>query len=372
MKVRFCIKPLLAVAFALVLLVPQAGHCQGRDIIGIPDILGYKSLKCDFHMHTVFSDGNVWPTIRAMEAWMNGLDAISITDHVEYTPHKDDVKVDHNRSYEVARSTAAGLHVTLIKGVEVTRKMPPGHLNAIFLKDADKTDTEEWRDALEAAYDQGAFIFWNHPGWTGQQPDGIAKWYDEHTEIFDKGWVKGIEVVNSKEYYPEVHQWCLDKNLTMIGNSDVHAPIDMNYDRSKGEHRPMTIVFAKDESEEAIHEALLDRRTVVYHNNWLIGVEKFLAPIFNKTVELNRTTFTLKGKSSWNVEIANTSDLDYELELDGDTEELSVSQQDHTPRRKGRSLKGPQQNRNPRRNQNHLAPLSRYELKGNPQRRPGG
>jgi len=62
-----------------------------RKEIRIPDIAGYRTLKCDFHMHTVFSDGNVWPTVRVDEAWREGLDAIAITDHVEYHPHKEDI-----------------------------------------------------------------------------------------------------------------------------------------------------------------------------------------------------------------------------------------------------------------------------------------
>ena len=60
---------------------------QNRTEINIPDIPGYLTLKCDFHMHTVFSDGDVWPTVRVQEAWLEGLDAISITDHIEYLPH---------------------------------------------------------------------------------------------------------------------------------------------------------------------------------------------------------------------------------------------------------------------------------------------
>lgn len=34
---------------------------QKREFIQIPDVNGYKILKCDFHQHTVFSDGMVWP-----------------------------------------------------------------------------------------------------------------------------------------------------------------------------------------------------------------------------------------------------------------------------------------------------------------------
>lgn len=44
--------------------------------IKIPDILGYKALKCDFYMHSVFSDGQAWPTMRAEEAWREGMEAI--------------------------------------------------------------------------------------------------------------------------------------------------------------------------------------------------------------------------------------------------------------------------------------------------------
>ncbi len=59
-----------------------------KKIINIPDIPGYITLKCDFHMHTVFSDGIVWPTYRVNEAWEDGLDVIAISDHLEYQPKR--------------------------------------------------------------------------------------------------------------------------------------------------------------------------------------------------------------------------------------------------------------------------------------------
>lgn len=63
-----------------------------RRAIHFPDLVGYQTIACDLHMHTIFSDGQVWPPVRVVEAWRQGLDAISITDHIEYQPHKDDVK----------------------------------------------------------------------------------------------------------------------------------------------------------------------------------------------------------------------------------------------------------------------------------------
>ena len=102
----------LIVALAVLLAIsmnPLSAAARERAEINIPDILGYKTLKCDFHLHTVFSDGNVWPPIRVDEAWLQGLDAISITDHLEYQPHDEDIKADHNRSYELARARAEEL-----------------------------------------------------------------------------------------------------------------------------------------------------------------------------------------------------------------------------------------------------------------------
>lgn len=57
---------------------------ENRSPLRLPQVDNYKILKCDFHMHTVFSDGTVWPTTRVEEAFREGLDAISITEHLEF------------------------------------------------------------------------------------------------------------------------------------------------------------------------------------------------------------------------------------------------------------------------------------------------
>jgi len=85
----------------LILLGTQLlfSQTRARVPIKIPDIPGYITLKCDFHIHTVFSDGTVWPHIRAEEAWREGLDAIAITDHIEYQPHKEDLPKNLNPNH---------------------------------------------------------------------------------------------------------------------------------------------------------------------------------------------------------------------------------------------------------------------------------
>ena len=290
----------------LLLSISALTFSQVRNEIQIPDILGFKTLKCDFHMHTVFSDGLVWPTVRVGEAYAQGLDVIAITDHIEYRPHKNDMPgASLNRPYEIAEAAARSNNIILIRGSEITRSMPPGHSNALFLTDCNALDVPAYMDAFKAARAQNAFIFWNHPGWDAQQPD-TTRWFKEHTELYDAGLMQGIEVVNGPEYYPEAQRWCMEKKLTMLGNSDVHEPFTLK----EGEHRTMTLVFASARTPEAIHEALTDRRTVVYLSDKLIGEEKFLKEIFHQSLEILNTE---KTEKNFRITVKNKSDLPFYL-----------------------------------------------------------
>lgn len=297
----------------LMLACVKPGVSQSRKIIDIPDIPGYQTLKCDFHMHTIFSDGTVWPTVRVEEAWLEGLDVIAISDHIEYLPHSKDVVADHNRSYEIAEPLAEKLGVILVRAAEITRSMPPGHLNALFIKNANLLERDDVFDALQEARDQGAFIFWNHPGWKAQQPD-TTLWWEEHTRLLNQDLLHGIEVYNSKEYYPEAIDWAIEKDLTMFGNSDVHSPIEMSYDLDKM-HRPMTLVFARSKTHQGVRDALFNQLTAVYFENTLMGKSTILEPLFFASLNIDNTPLDLVNGEASFVEIENNSDVDYELEL---------------------------------------------------------
>jgi hypothetical protein len=109
---------------------------QVRQEIRIPDILGYMTLKCDLHAHAVFCDGSVWATARVDEAWREGLDAISITDHMKYQPHKHSIPTNSNRSYEIALPRAGERDILLIKGPR-SPALPPGAMALVKTKVAD-------------------------------------------------------------------------------------------------------------------------------------------------------------------------------------------------------------------------------------------
>lgn len=284
----------------------SGARAQARTDLGIPDIPGYKTIKGDFHMHTVFSDGKVWPTTRVEEAWREGLDVIAITDHIEYRPFIKEG--DHNRAYDLAKSTADRLGIMLIKGSEITRReMPPGHLNAIFLTDSNPLEKEDWRDALRAARDQGAFIFWNHPGWSRQQKD-TTLWWDEHTWMQENNLMHGIEVVSGLDqaYYPEAHVWAKEKGLTMMGTTDIHNPIGMDYNFAIGEKRAMTLIFAKEFTENGLKEALFAGRTVAYYQDNFYGNQEYLEALFKASLQIKEVR---KSGNRFSVKVYNATSI---------------------------------------------------------------
>jgi len=288
-------------------------HALGRKL-QFPDIPGYKTMKCDLHQHTAFSDGSVWPDIRVMEALMDGLDAISLTEHLEYQPHKDDIPhPDRNRSYDIAIKEAGAHELIIIKGSEITRKMPPGHNNAIFLSDPNKLLVDDSIQVFREAKKQGAFTFWNHPNWTPQRKDGMATLTDVHRLLIREKLLDGIEVANDQTFSIEALQIALDNNLTIMGNSDIHKLIDWDFKVPEGGHRPITLVFAKERTAESIKEALMNRRTIAVYKNLLIGRNEFLVPLIESSLKVTSAKYI--GKYNvLGVEIENLSSTEIILQ----------------------------------------------------------
>jgi len=281
---------------------------KSRKFIHVPNIMGYKTLKCDFHMHTIFSDGVVWPTVRVEEAWQEGIDVIAITDHIENNPGKKFVGGDDNSSYDIAKPHADKKGIMLIKGGEITRKMTPGHFNALFITNTNELDTPNYMDAFEAAKKQGAYIIWNHPGWKAQQPD-TCKWWEAHTELLNKGMLHAVEVFNEQEYYPISFDWCDEKGIAYVATSDIHGLIENQYDLTKY-HRPMTLVLASDKTEAALKEALMARRTIAWFGQNLAGKEEFLREFYYASIKIDTMKDSEKNKI---YNVVNTSDAPFIL-----------------------------------------------------------
>ena len=309
--------------FCFSFIVPQVKlSAQTQRKIEFPDLPDYQTLISDLHQHTVFSDGSVWPDIRVKEALFDGVDVIALTEHLEYQPHQKDLPhKDRNRSYELAKEYAKNHDLIVIHGAEITRDLPPGHSNALFIQDANQLVHDDYMDAFREAKKQGAFIFWNHPNWVGQNKQGITKLSPIHETLIKKGLLHGVEVTNENTFADQALTIANENELTILGTSDIHELIDWLFDIPGGGHRPVTLVFVKERSEIGVKDALFDGRTVAWYKNSLIGQEKYLIPLIESSLVVDTAYYQMYGNKETqiaNVVIFNHSDATYLLNNESD------------------------------------------------------
>ncbi len=322
-------------------------------IINFPNTEKYKVIVADLHTHSVFSDGAVWPNVRVEEAVRDGIDLLAITEHLEYQPHIDDIPhPDRNRSFDIAEDIAKNKDLTVINGAEITRMFPPGHINAIFIEDANKliyldeakiseakeilkevpeeslTNYEDlswledaalaslWpvKSALIEARNQNAFTFWNHPAWSSEEFIGQPMLREIHKEFFRDSLLHGIEVANGDGYSEEAFRIALEYGLTVLGTSDVHGLIDWDYPSSIGAHRPVTLILSESNSIDAIKSSLFSGKTVVWFKNNLIGLEDNILELTNSYLKAKKVEI-LENSDIARVEIENVSDVRFIIQV---------------------------------------------------------
>jgi hypothetical protein len=314
------------VAVAAALLVLPVLHAQVappvRHELRVPDLPGFKTLKGDFHLHSVFSDGRVWPTVHVQEAWRDGLDVIAFTEHAEYHPNAADVKEDNGRSYAVAKPLADQLGIILVPGVEITKPDPPAplvlkdgsqHFNALFVTDANALRVpNDLMEALRRAKAQKAFVFWNHPRYRVAR----AAWFAPVARAFDEGLFQGMELVNGPDFYDEAYPWIDERRLTIFANSDAHDPIPPDV-IAGGVDRPVTLVFAREATLEGVREAFESRRTAAWLGDDVWGAEEHLRGLWNGAIVVETPVVTRAPGTSPTLRIRNTSSISMKVAVRG-------------------------------------------------------
>ena len=302
-------------------------------LIRFPDTEDHLTLVVDLHTHSVFSDGHVWPRVRVGEALRDGLDALAITEHLEWQPHRADIAhPDRNRAHAEAVAAAEGHDLMIIAGTEITREQPAGHMNAVFIEDANvmlnvapEAETDDAVDyyiaanrwppeqAVRAANDQGAFVFWNHAWWhSPENPAAPTVLTDFHRGLIESGHLHGIEIANGIAYAEDAFQLALDHGLTPLGVSDVHELIDWDYRPAAGGHRPVTLVLATERSQAALREALFAGRTVVWFEETLIGREPHLVSLLRAALDVDEVDYNPLHDLVY-VTVSNVSDAPIRL-----------------------------------------------------------
>lgn len=286
-----------------------------RTEIVLPQVEGYTIYKGDFHVHTIYSDGNVTPRERVMEAWYDGLDIVAITDHLEKRSYeknmlkalapysKDgspfvyahagagnpknndapmlcDMNATVNEAIEFAKQK--GYPIMVVRGSEIWRNpRTTGEYNALFLKDVNAICDKDLFESFRRVKDQGGIIIHNHPGWRRETMDKS----EDQQRIYAEGWVDGVEVINESNLYPQIIDRCINEKLFMAANTDTHHPTSQLWPREGNFFRTMTLILAKDLSEKSIKEAMLDRRTIGYCGNYLVGEQRWLQAFLDAAID---------------------------------------------------------------------------------------
>lgn len=320
---------------------PEMVHpAEYRDVhrkeIFIPQVNGFNVYKADLHTHTLYSDGQVLPNYRIREAWQDGLDIIAVTEHVEYRPvegdlvkyldkytdkkrkeavnhriiseaaTKDGIMVDLNTAVQISQKLAKSYGLTVIPGLEITRDANEiGHFNALFTTDNNLIYDPDPYQAILNAKAQNAIIQHNHPGWRRTKL-GFSEW---QKKVYGEGLVDGVEVVNGDEIYPGIVDRCVQGGMYITANTDIHASTAAEY-RVSGTDRPMTLIFAKDQSLESVREALEAQRTLALAYNNLWGADQLLKDLFMACVKVENV-------SGRKYKLTNLSSIPFVLQQDG-------------------------------------------------------
>ena len=311
-----------------------------RTEIVLPQVNGYNIYKADLHTHSAFSDGSVLPEYRVKEAWIDGLDVMAVTEHIEYRRQeskmleyledyakkgeqidnwdiinkpadKKGIRVDLNYAVELSQKAAAQYGLLIIPGTEITRNPQQiGHYNALFTTDNNAIYDADPLLSFRNAKAQGALIQHNHPGWQRKSIDMP----EFEVKAYAEGLIDGIEIMNGSDFYPGAIDRAKELGLFMSANTDIHGTTAMDYANVEV-GRNMTLIFAKEKTLEAMREALEARRTLAYAFGNVAGDEQLLKDFFLACVKFEPVMKDYKNRQIFT--ITNTSSLPFAFRIGG-------------------------------------------------------
>ena len=198
----------------------------------------------------------------------------------------------------------------MVLGCEISRNpQEKGHFNALFLKDINAIYNIDEKETFRNVHKQGGLVIHNHPAYRRNTTDK-SEWQEE---VYKEKLFDGVEIVNGVNFYPKMIRRCVDENLIMIGATDSHRPTSGQF-KDSGFFRTMTIIFAKENTEKAIKDALLKHRTIVYSGGDLMGDEMWLSEFAKASIACKDMGVSKKkGLEYQKFALTNCTSITYKL-----------------------------------------------------------
>lgn len=239
--------------------VIASAHVVRLSVYALPPTLhARRPLRCDFHIHTHYSDGDSSPAQMAVRGRELGLDVAVITDHNRYPPSLE------------AKREVERLGLNLITGPGEEISGPNWHILAVGadvgiyelgLQSKWFQGKAQWRYAalrwaIQATQAHGGRAYLAHPYWSVERGFHLpSPWYDR---LLEEGLLDGVELLGDVHHENNFRSLAryLDFRaaggaLPIVGNSDTHG-IEHTY----GTY--WTLVWAEEPTLETVLDAIAD------------------------------------------------------------------------------------------------------------------
>jgi len=246
----------------------------------------YVVLKCEFHLHTTYSDGAYSPAEMIQYYKEHGYDVVAVTDHTNIEGWHDGIAE--------AQAAGASAGVLVIEGGEISFRWEDNthkHIVALFCHALDSTNEPTDLSLEEIFHDihaKGGLGIVAHPwrGWSNWQQYQYADYID--------GWEYEPHAIS-----PEYRLWLLNSDKIYMFNHDAHGYWLEGSEWAEAH----TLLLSHNRTLSGVREALESRRIVVsYGSNYYACMHPVASFIYEPSEPVVNETVTFDASVSYDLE----------------------------------------------------------------------
>jgi len=220
----------------------------------------------DLHMHSLHSDGISEPFVVALATMRNYMDFAALTDH-----NTTSGALDAREKFK-----EAGIDHTLIIGQEMSATW--AHFIVLGTEEIIPWEAPP-EEVLKAAHDENAVVIVAHPGLPAEEPE----WPEVALRTGLSAGVHGFEAsARAPEFYPAWKK--MERLPSMVASTDSHTTAFTYWGEAHYAPPPRTVVFAEENTPDAVVEAIRNGYCIGYAGGTLYGPD-FLVDVFQALFE---------------------------------------------------------------------------------------